>query len=158
VLQTSGPSTWARRAIPEGAEAAAVQPIRVLLADDHAVMRLMLRNLIEHDGSCVVCAEAANGEEAVRFASEWHPDVAVLDISMPVMDGFEATRQIRTRAPATAVLIVTLHATLHSGDLARAAGARGLLRKSDAVERLTEAIHIVHETDRYLAAESFPSA
>jgi DNA-binding NarL/FixJ family response regulator len=135
-----------------------VQPIRVLLADDHAVVRLMLRKLIEHDGTCVVCAEASNGEQAVRLACQWHPDVAVLDISMPVMDGLGAARQIRVRSPATAVLIVTMHAALHSGDLARAAGAQGLLRKSDAVEHLTAAIHTVRDMGSYVAAESLPFA
>jgi DNA-binding NarL/FixJ family response regulator len=131
-----------------------VQPIRVLLADDHAVVRLTLRKLIEHDGTCVVCAEASNGEEAVCQACQWHPDVAVLDISMPVMDGLEAARQIRVRSPATAVLIVTMHSALRSGDLARAAGAQGFLQKSDAVEHLTAAVHMVRDMASYVAAKS----
>jgi DNA-binding NarL/FixJ family response regulator len=121
-------------------------------------VRLTLRKLIEHDGTCVVCAEASNGEEAVRLACRWHPDVAVLDVSMPVMDGLEAARQIRVRSPATAVLMVTMHAALQSGDLARAAGAQGLLRKSDAVEHLTAAVHLVRDMSNYVAAESLPFA
>lgn len=135
-----------------------MQPIRVLLADDHAVVRFMLRDLIEDDETCVVCAEATNGEEALRFADQYRPEVAVIDISMPVMDGLEATRQISARLPDTAVLILTLHGAHHSADLARAAGARGFLRKCDVANHLTAAIHMVRDTSGYVSAEAILAA
>jgi DNA-binding NarL/FixJ family response regulator len=123
------------------------QQVRVLLADDHAGMRHMLRDLIEHDGACVVCAEATNGEEAVCLALKFRPDIAVLDMSMPVMDGLEATRKICALLPDTAVLIVTLHDTAYVGDLARHAGARALLSKSDAADHLSAAIRMMRHAD-----------
>jgi DNA-binding NarL/FixJ family response regulator len=111
---------------------------RILLADDHDVVRSGLRSILE--ARWQVVAEAADGREAVRRAIELKPDVAVLDYSLPLINGVEATRQIRARVPSVEVLIFTMHdseSLIH--DLLEA-GARGYLLKSDAKDLLVNAI------------------
>lgn len=111
---------------------------RILLADDHDVVRSGLRSILETRWQVV--AEAADGKEAVRRALELKPDVAVLDYSLPLINGVEATRQIRARVPSVEVLIFTMHdseSLIH--DLLEA-GARGYLLKSDAKALLISAI------------------
>jgi DNA-binding NarL/FixJ family response regulator len=114
--------------------------VQILVADDHDVMRRGLRDLLlEHTG-WEVCAEAKNGREAVEFSVQLHPDVAVLDISMPELNGLEATRRIRKQSPNTEVLIFTVYET---DQLVRAlirAGANGYVLKSDAALHLTSAV------------------
>lgn len=114
--------------------------VQILVADDHDVMRRGLRDLLlEHPG-WEVCAEAKNGREAVEFSVQLHPDVAVLDISMPELNGLEATRRIRKQSPNTEVLIFTVYET---DQLVRAlirAGANGYVLKSDAALHLTSAV------------------
>src|SRR5260221_13779942 len=99
--------------------------IRVLLADDHVVVRRLVRGLIEDGSGCAVCGEAADGAEAVRLAEDLIPDVVVLDISMPKMDGLEAARRIRVRSPATPVLMITMDDTEQAVRRALAAGGPG---------------------------------
>jgi DNA-binding NarL/FixJ family response regulator len=120
--------------------------IRVLLADDHAIVRRMLRQLIEDGSGCEVCGEAADGAEAVRLATELIPDVAVLDISMPEMDGLKAAQRIRALSPATVVLMISVVDTEQSVLLALAAGARGYIVKSEAVEHLAAAVLALAQT------------
>lgn len=118
----------------------ATNMVRILLADDHAVVRRGLRALLEARQEFEVCAEASNGREAVELALQLKPDVAVLDISLPIVSGIEATRQIRKDAPGTEVMIFTLvdreseiRDVLH-------AGARGYVLKSEADEQIVRAI------------------
>jgi DNA-binding NarL/FixJ family response regulator len=120
--------------------------IRVLLADDHAVVRRLLRGLIEDGSGCAVCGEAADGAEAVRLAEDLNPDVVVLDISMPEMDGLEAAQRIRVRSPATPVLMITMDDTEQSVRLALAAGARGYVMKGDAGQHLKAAVLALAQT------------
>lgn len=111
---------------------------RILVADDHDVVRSGLRSILEP--RWVVVAEATNGKDAVRKAIELKPDVAILDYSLPLVNGVEATRQIRARVPTVEVLIFTMHDSeglIH--DLLEA-GARGYLLKSDAKSFLVTAI------------------
>src|SRR5262249_30535760 len=118
------------------------------LADDHTIVRRAMRHLIELDPGCMVCAEAADGAEAVRLAELLAPTVAMLDIRMPEMDGFTAAARIRTRSPSTAVAMLSLH---HTGGMVRralAAGARGYILKSDAVEHLVPAVLTLSQSDR----------
>ena len=118
----------------------AKERVRILLADDHAVVRQGLRRLLEEQPRWVVCAEAKNGREAVTLCRELMPDVAVLDVSMPELNGLEATRQIRKVSPATEILVYTMH---QSEQLVRdmlAAGARGYLLKSDSTPHIIEAV------------------
>jgi len=113
---------------------------RILIADDHEVVRSGLRAIIEaHEGWNVV-AEASDGKEAISKAVETKPDVAIIDYSLPMMNGVEATRQIRARVPSAEVLIFTMHDTdVLIGELLEA-GARGYLLKSDAKQYLIAAV------------------
>jgi DNA-binding NarL/FixJ family response regulator len=114
--------------------------LRILLADDHSIVRRGLKELLEEHVGWNVCAEAVTGREAVEMAVEHRPHVAVLDLSMPELNGLEATRRIRQAAPETEVLVFTMH---ESEELVRevlAAGARGYLLKSDAADQLVPAV------------------
>jgi DNA-binding NarL/FixJ family response regulator len=113
---------------------------RILIADDHEVVRSGLRSILEaHDGWQVV-AEACDGKEAIAKAVETKPDVAIIDYSLPMMNGVEATRQIRARVPGAEILIFTMHdSDVLIGDLLEA-GARAYLLKSDAKQYLVAAV------------------
>ena len=114
--------------------------LRILIADDHDTVRSGLRAILEENRAWQVVAEAADGVEAIRMATEAKPDIAVLDYSLPFLNGIEVTRQIRARLPSTEVLIFTMHdnETVIKGLLE--AGARGYVLKSDANLHLVEAI------------------
>jgi DNA-binding NarL/FixJ family response regulator len=106
--------------------------IRILLADDHDLMRRGIRGLLESESDLEVCGEAANGREAFELATCLKPDVIVLDLGMPELNGLDALKQIHKEVPATEVLVFTMH---DSEGLVRevfAAGARGYVLKSDA--------------------------
>jgi DNA-binding NarL/FixJ family response regulator len=114
--------------------------IRILLADDHDIMRRGLRDILNTYEGWEVCGEASNGRDAVRMAEELKPDVVVLDLSMPELNGIEACRVIKKTLPNTEVLIYTLHETEQLIRKALTAGARGFVLKSDAEVKLVEAI------------------
>jgi DNA-binding NarL/FixJ family response regulator len=114
--------------------------VRVLLADDHEVLRRGLRQIIEDQPGWAVCGEAGNGREAVELATQEKPDVAVLDISMPELNGLEATRQIRRASPRTEVLVFTMHENENLVREVLSAGARGYLMKSDAARHIVAAV------------------
>ena len=117
--------------------------LRVLLGDDHVVLRQGLRKILEDRRDWRVVAEAGNGRDAVREAIELTPDVAVLDIGMPLLNGIEATRQIVRRAPSVRVLILSMHSEQAYVTQAVQAGARGYLLKESAGSELIEAIATV---------------
>jgi DNA-binding NarL/FixJ family response regulator len=113
---------------------------RILIADDHDVVRDGLRGLLEAQPNCEVVAEAADGKEAILKAVETKPDIAVVDYSLPLVNGLEVTRQIRSRLPKTEVLVFTMHDNeIVIDDLLRA-GARGYVLKTDARRQLLGAI------------------
>ena len=114
--------------------------MRILIADDHEVVRSGLRKILEAQPNWEVVAEAADGKEAITKATETKPDVAVLDYSLPRINGMEATRQIRARLPKTEVLIFTMHDSEALIQELLKAGARGYLLKSDASRHLIAAI------------------
>jgi DNA-binding NarL/FixJ family response regulator len=114
--------------------------LRILIADDHAAMRITIRALIESRSQWIVCAEAADGEEAVDQTVLLVPDVAVLDLQMPKLNGLEAARRIRERAPTVQILLLTMHDSNGLYDQARRAGARDVIIKSDASGLLLDAI------------------
>ena len=125
--------------------------LRILLADDHDIVRRGLKDLLEEHAGWKVCAEAANGRTAVELALEHRPHVAILDLSMPELNGLEATHRIRQGAPETEVLIFTMH---ESEELIRdvlAAGARGYLLKSDAVRQLVPAVESLARRQPFFA-------
>lgn len=114
--------------------------VRILLADDHDIVRRGLREQLSQHAGWEICGEAANGREAVKMASKLEPDVAVIDLSMPELNGLEATRQIRRDLPNTEVLIFTMHETEQLIREVLSAGARGYVLKSDAGLHLTSAV------------------
>ncbi|HEU4784595.1 MAG TPA: response regulator transcription factor [Ktedonobacterales bacterium] len=114
--------------------------VRILVAEDHEVMRRGLRELLlEHHG-WEVCGEARNGRDALDLAVRLRPDVAVVDISMPLLSGLQATRYIRKQAPDIEVLIFTQYDSGQYVQEALRAGAHGYILKSDAALHLTEAV------------------
>jgi DNA-binding NarL/FixJ family response regulator len=112
---------------------------RILVADDHSLMRRRVRELLESQDGWEVCAEAATGREAVALAATKQPDVVVLDLCMPELDGLEAARQIHEQFPQTPMLILTGHDPLGLMDLLPGVGVRTCLSKTDLYQ-LVEAI------------------
>jgi DNA-binding NarL/FixJ family response regulator len=119
--------------------------IRVLLGDDHTLVREGLRRVIETTTGVEVLGEAATGTDMVRLAEEADPDVVVLDIRMPEMDGIEACRQILADAPETKVVMLTAYDDRHFVVEAVRAGARGYVLKSRDAEHLLKAVRLVQE-------------
>jgi len=119
--------------------------IRVLIADDHASFREGLARLLSDEADLEVVAQATNGDEAVSLAADLLPDVAVLDASMPKLNGIEATRQIIAACPATTILILSAYSSESYVLGALEAGAAGYLLKRTRVYRIVEAIRAVHE-------------
>ena len=124
--------------------------IRVLLADDHGVLRDGLRRLIESDPGIRVVAAASDGREAVEKATETQPEVVVMDISMPGLNGIEATRSITGASAAPKVLILSMHGSTDVVRRALAAGARGFLHKDSSGEEVLAAIRAVAGGARFL--------
>jgi DNA-binding NarL/FixJ family response regulator len=114
--------------------------VRILLADDHTLVRQGLRKLLEERPDWEVIAEAGDGREAVRLAEQHKPDVAILDVAMPLLNGIEATRQITRRVPGTRVLVLSMHADEAYVTQILQAGATGYLLKDSADIDLLKAV------------------
>lgn len=114
--------------------------VHIVIADDHEIVRRGLRSLLESVPGWEVVAEASSGREALEKAQELHPNVAILDVGMPVMNGLEATRNIVKASPQTQVLILTMHETEQMVRDVLDAGARGYVLKSDAGRDLVSAV------------------
>jgi DNA-binding NarL/FixJ family response regulator len=121
-----------------------MEKIKVLVADDHPVFREGLCQLLEHEEDLECVAKPADGEEAVRLAMELLPDVAIIDIAMPKLNGIEAVKQIKAAHPATAILIVSAFSYESYILASLRAGAAGYLLKSTSLRELTNAIRSVH--------------
>ena len=115
-------------------------PIRILLADDHAILREGLRTLLEGQGEFEVVGDAANGREAVELAELHNPDVAIVDVAMPGLNGIEATRRITANNPKTAVVILSMHSDESYILRSLKAGARAYLLKDSLKTDLIEAV------------------
>jgi DNA-binding NarL/FixJ family response regulator len=125
--------------------------ITVILADDHPVVRDGLCFLLNSQADIKVIGTADNGHEAVQLADKLNPDIAVMDIAMPLLNGIEATQQITATHPHTRVMILSIHFTSVHIQRALQAGAMGYLLKESAGEEVVEAIRTVYEGRRYLS-------
>ena len=128
------------------------QPVRLLLADDHRMLRESLRRAMEESGFDVV-GEAADGEEAVRLAEKLRPDVVLMDVTMPVLDGVAATRRVRDQLPGTQVVILTMHADREVLVDAIRAGAAGYLVKDCSTEEVVDTVRKAAAGETALSAE-----
>jgi DNA-binding NarL/FixJ family response regulator len=125
--------------------------LRILLAEDHDIVRRGIRGLLETHSGWEICGEAANGRDAVRLAADKKPDIAIIDYSLPMLNGLDVVRQIRKLSAKTQILVFTQH---DSDDLIREtlrAGARGFLQKGEAAEHLVHAITALAARRPYFA-------
>lgn len=125
--------------------------IRILLADDHAVVREGLHYLLDSQADLEVLDTVADGRQAIECTIQLKPDVVVMDISMPVLNGIEATRQIHEACPETQVVILSMYATREHIYSAFQSGAQGYLLKESAGREVAEAVRVVHSGRRYLS-------
>jgi DNA-binding NarL/FixJ family response regulator len=126
---------------------------RILVADDHALVRGGLKVLLKSLHGIEVCGEAANGREALEFVQKNKPDLVILDLTMPEMDGFEATRAIREASPETEVLILTVHFSEEIAHKVMRLGARGYIVKSDIDTELIAAVQNVCQHNPYVTKQ-----
>jgi DNA-binding NarL/FixJ family response regulator len=126
-------------------------PIRILLADDHTILRKGLRLLLERESDFGVVAEAGNGKDAVDAVKLELPDVVIMDIAMPIMNGIEATKRISESSPKAAVIILSVHSDQAYVLRALKAGARGYLLKDSAEQDLIQAVHAVAAGKAYFS-------
>jgi DNA-binding NarL/FixJ family response regulator len=126
-------------------------PIRVLVADDHAIVRTGIRHVLESEPGFVVVGEASTGAEALDLASSLHPDVAVLDISLPGTSGLRVAAELRERAPETQVLILSMHDNTEYVLESLRAGVHGYLLKDTAATELRGAIRAVRRGESFFS-------
>ena len=117
--------------------------VRIVIADDHEIVRQGVRRLLQSRPEWEICGEAENGRQAVSLAQALNPDAIIMDISMPLMNGLEATSEISTLNANIRVLILTMHEPADVAEPARKMGARGLVMKSDAGRHLISALECV---------------
>jgi len=126
-----------------GGDTSIYNPIRILIADDHTVVRYGLKTILEAHEGWEVCGQAKSGAEALALALQLRPHIAILDLNMPGMSGIDALRAIREQLPETQVVVLTLHFSEHLVREIVKAGARGYVMKSDADRDLVDAISAV---------------
>ena len=126
---------------------------RILIADDHQVVRSGLRAVLNAQPGFEVVGDVSNGQEAVDAAMTLKPDVVILDYAMPVRNGVEATREIRSRMPRTEVLVFTMHDSQAIIESVLTAGARGYLLKSDANDHLITAVQALGRHEAYISGK-----
>src|SRR5713101_5329863 len=127
--------------------------LRILIADDHEVARRGIRSFLEAHPGWEICGEAKDGREAVECANEMKPDVVLLDIGMPGLNGLDAARQIHASLPETRILILTMHDTEQVVQEVLAVGARGFLLKSDAGRDLVTAVEAVQNHRTFFTSQ-----
>jgi len=127
--------------------------IKILIADDHAIVRFGLTSLFSSQKDMKVVGQVENGEEAVRLAMETQPDVIVMDLVMPVMDGSEATEILHERLPSANILILTSYGSADGVAKAVAAGAKGVLTKADDDSALIPVVRRLAAGERFFAPE-----
>jgi DNA-binding NarL/FixJ family response regulator len=127
--------------------------IRILLADDHAIVRKGLRYLLDHRAECDVVGEAVDGREAVKLSEELEPDIVIMDIGMPLLNGIDATSAIIKRNPRTSVIVLSMHIDEDYVLRALTAGVKGYLLKDTAEVDLARAIEAVQKGKTYFSPE-----
>ena len=127
--------------------------LRILVADDHAVVRRGVRAMLEAQPGWEVCGEAGTGREAVEQVKRLRPDIVVLDLSLPELNGLDATRQILKESPQTEVLVLTMHDSEELAQQVLQAGARGYVLKSDADQSLVAAVESLRRGEPFLTAK-----
>ncbi|MGO9245201.1 MAG: response regulator [Verrucomicrobiia bacterium] len=128
--------------------------VRILVADDHDLVRQGLRFMLEAQSGWIVCGEAGTAQEAINLARQLCPQVVIVDVHMPGMDGFQATREILASNPQTEVLILTLDETQEVVQAATVAGARGVVMKSDAARDLVAAVAALTRHELFFAPQA----
>jgi two-component system response regulator NreC len=124
---------------------------RVLIVDDHAFIRRGVQTILHSFPEWEFCGEAENGKEAIRLADELKPEVIIMDVSMPGLNGIEATRAIRKTQPDVKIVLLTLHESAELLRSAFRAGARGYLLKTDAEQELVKALTVVVGEGAYIS-------
>ena len=124
---------------------------RVIVVDDHAVIRRGVQGILHAFPEWELCGEAENGQEAIRLAETLKPDMIIMDVSMPGLNGLEATRIIRNMLPDTKILLLTLHSSTELVRSAFRAGARGYVLKSDAEAELVRALNVLAGDGTYVS-------
>ena len=134
-------------------QAKPMKKLRILIADDHEVVREGVRALIEHEPDWEVCGAAANGREAVALATELKPDVVIVDMTMPELDGLQVVRQIKRALPQTEMLVFSAHESESVIAEVFAAGAKSYIRKADAGRHLISALRSLQQHKPYFTDE-----
>lgn len=116
--------------------------MRILIVDDHEALRAGVRSVLEGRG-LEVCGEAVNGLEALEKVAQFRPDLVILDITMPVLDGFTAAREISKRLPGVGILLLSMHESASMVNVAKSSGARGYVAKSEGIARLLKAVDAI---------------
>jgi DNA-binding NarL/FixJ family response regulator len=127
--------------------------IRILVADDHSVVRRMVRSTLQQQKHFELCGEAENGAEAVEEAKKIKPDVVVLNVTMPILNGFEAAREIRKHVPESAIIILSTHADKYFIEEARKIGVRVYVSKSKIGDSLVKAVEAAVEGEDFIVLE-----
>ncbi len=116
--------------------------MRILIVDDHEALRAGVRTVLESRG-LEVCGEAADGQEALAKTLQLRPDLIILDITMPVLDGFTAAREIHKRLPGVGILLLSMHESASMVNVAKSSGARGYVAKSEGIARILKAVDAI---------------
>lgn len=140
IPQSTRPSSEAGRVHPVSDRASQTQPVRILMVDDHPMVRQGLRAIVEQFEGIQVVGEAADGGDAVRLAQSLRPDVVIMDVNMPTMDGVEATRRITANMPHVVVIGLSVHNSPQVESAMKEAGAAAYLTKDAASEKLQQTI------------------
>ncbi len=128
-------------------------PIQILVVDDHDVVREGVKAILQRRPDWVICGEASNGREAIALAETLKPDVVVLDVTMPVMNGLHVVEQLRHRMPDVRVVMLTMHDAQIVENAARKSGSHGLVLKLHASRDLVKAVEAILDGGEFFASE-----